>query len=96
MTTTSLAADWASTMASKRRPGWSSCNWGWVIPGLASVPTNHGVSAQLGYWLPEQRWRGMPYRLGFDTSIALDRYPVGHDFDARRHDLRCLKGKLPI
>lgn len=55
----------------------------------------YGVSAQLGYWLPEQRWRGMPYRLGIDTSIALDRYPVGHDFDARRHDLR-LKGKLDL
>lgn len=55
----------------------------------------YGASAQLGYWLPEQHWHWMSYRLGIDTSVALDRYPVSRDFDARRHDLR-LKGKLDL
>ncbi|SOZ28332.1 hypothetical protein CBM2623_B170161 [Cupriavidus taiwanensis] len=62
---------------------------------LGGRPYQYGGSVLLGYWLPERQLAGKLYRVGIDTSMALDRYPDGHAFDARRHDLR-LRGRLDL
>jgi len=62
---------------------------------LGARPYQYGGNVQLGYWLPERQFAWVPYRIGFDTSMALASYPDGHAFDARRQEVR-LRGRAHI
>lgn len=80
----SLAAHYGRETGFGMVEGQAALGYTW----LGGRPYQYGGSMQLGYWLPERQLSGMPYRIGIDTSMALDSYPDGHAFDARRHELR--------
>ncbi|WP_150124281.1 hypothetical protein [Cupriavidus nantongensis] len=88
---TSLAVHYGSETRVGLVEGQAALGYTW----LGGRPYQYGASTLLGYWLPERQLAGKTYRIGVDTSMALDRYPDGHAFDARRHDLR-LRGRLDL
>ncbi|SCB26030.1 hypothetical protein [Cupriavidus alkaliphilus] len=88
---TSLAVHYGSETRVGLVEGQAALGYTW----LGGRPYQYGGSMLLGYWLPERQLAGKLYRVGIDTSMALDRYPDGHAFDARRHDLR-LRGRLDL